>query len=451
MAQHGMNVCRLAFSHGSYEHHAQLITTIRKVAKETRQPLAIMQDLQGPRIRIGVISEDGIPIEKGEEVWVVNESYYRKNKKSSRKLIPTQYAELYKNLEPKDHILISDGLIDLEVVAIENGVIMAFVEKPGLIQTHKGINVPGISISGSVITPKDMRDLRFGIQHGVDFIALSFVKSAADVEDLRRLIAKQEKTKPSMVKTKIIAKIERADAVRHLDAIIDVADGIMVARGDLGIELPPSEVPILQKQIIAKCVIAAKPVIVATQMLESMMSNSRPTRAEVSDVANAVIDHTDAMMLSGETATGQYPVESVKMMTSVITRVERSKYDDLVYKEEPLRVLNFLLYSLVKQIHQHQIRDIVLMSVADLLPKLIASLRLEKRVFVMCKDEYLSRQLNLVWGIVSYWMASLYKEKILEELRKQALIKKGEKILFIDESKLETAQEHEIFEVITAH
>ncbi|MBI3626586.1 pyruvate kinase, partial [Candidatus Uhrbacteria bacterium] len=326
MIKAGMNAARLNFSHGTYPDHARLIKNIRAAARVCGTEVAILQDLQGPRIRIGNLPAEGVITEKGDKVALLTEKLYSaKHKVPGYATVPNQYPGLYKDVKSGDLILIEDGTIRLQVERSSDGVIRCVSLNGGTIKNHKGINVPGVTLRADVITEKDKSDLAFGIKHGVDFVAISFVKNAEDIFRLKKIIASQR----GLSHPQVIAKIERDEAVKNFDEILAATDGIMVARGDLGIELPAARVPLLQKEFIGKCLVASKPVIVATQMLVSMIHNPLPTRAEVSDVANAVIDHTDAVMLSGETATGSYPLEVVQTMSRIIEETENSRFDDL--------------------------------------------------------------------------------------------------------------------------
>jgi pyruvate kinase len=447
LAKAGMNVCRLAFSHGSYSEHAKIIQRLRKIEQELELPIGILQDLQGPRLRIGKLRDEGISVEKGEEVILLGEGLSFEGE-SAQKFIPLQFKKLYKYVERGQHILINDGLVDMTVEKIVEEKIFCAVKTGGEILTHKGINVPETQFPGPVLTPKDRKDLRFGLEHGIDFVALSFVRSADDIVALRRLLSRYEQRSMKEVCTKIIAKIERREAVENFDEILDVADGIMVARGDLGIELSPSEVPVFQKRAVASCVAAAKPVIVATQMLESMMEHLRPTRAEASDVANAVIDHTDAVMLSGETASGKCPVPAVEMMAKIIRRTERSKYDNMAFKKESLQTLNLLLYSLIQTLEDHKLHNILLIVDSDNLSRLISSLRLEKKIFVACRDFRLARKLTLLWGIQPI-VEKIKRNAILGELKQRKVLEENEKILVVDEGKMKNSEIEAVFAVLT--
>lgn len=311
LALAGMAVARLNFSHGTHDFHRQLITRIRKVSRKLNQPIAILQDLSGPKIRVGSIVGGAVRIETGATLTVVGHDVA-----GNAQLISASPANLIPDLKPGDLVFIDDGLIRLEVIESGHHEIRARVIKGGLLKEHKGINLPQATLSLPSLTKKDLVDLAFGLEHGVDWIALSFVRSADDVNQLKKEIGKRGYDTP------VIAKLEKPQAIKKLTEIVDAADAIMVARGDLGVEMPLDEVPIIQKTIITTANEMHKPVITATQMLESMTQNLTPTRAEVSDVANAILDGTDCVMLSGETASGLYPVETVAQMSRIIHTTE---------------------------------------------------------------------------------------------------------------------------------
>ncbi len=311
MIKNGMDIARLNFSHGSYQNHAMLIKNIRAVAKQQHRKIPILQDLQGPKIRIAELRKP-LTAKKNQTVTIGKDFDLD--------------FDISSTVKKGERILIEDGLIELRVSKVVKDQITCKVITGGSIQSHKGVNLPDSKISFPVITEKDISDLQFGLKHGVNYVALSFVRDPKDITALKKLIKKYLPTRKKS--PLIVAKIERPEAVKNIKTIIKQADVIMVARGDLGVEMPDWDVPVIQKDIIALCRKAKKPVIVATQMLDSMIRNPRPTRAEVSDVANAVIDRADAVMLSGETATGKYPVEAVTEMRLIIEDTEASPYDD---------------------------------------------------------------------------------------------------------------------------
>ncbi len=309
----GMDCARLNFSHGDYDEYARVIALIRETADRLRRPVAIMQDLQGPRIRVGPIEGGAVELAAGEEVRL-----RAADGKGTSAVLTTNYRELPHDVERGDRILLDDGRLVLTVEDVEGGdVVRARVLEGGVLKEKKGLNLPGVAISVPPLTDKDRRDIRFGCEHGVDFVALSFVRRGQDIADLKEAIRACDADTP------VIAKLENLQSVENLDEILREAQGVMVARGDLGVELPPERVPILQKEIVRRANQAQRLVIVATQMLESMTTSLRPTRAEASDVANAIFDGADAVMLSAETATGEHPVEAVAMMERITVAAEQ--------------------------------------------------------------------------------------------------------------------------------
>ncbi len=310
----GMNVARLNFSHGSHEQHAETIVHLRKIAQELNRPLAILQDLSGPKVRLGNIADPkGVILKPGSKVTLT-----QRDVPGDENEINLPVPEIFEAVLPKTHLMLDDGLVELRVLSRTPDSLHCEVLVGGTLTSHKGVNVPGVSLPIASVTDKDLEDLRFGIAQKVDWVAASFVRSANDVAVLRGVCD------AARAKIPIIAKIEKHEAVRNIDEIMAVVDGIMVARGDLGVEVPIDEVPIIQKNLISKANQAGKPVITATQMLDSMIRNPRPTRAEVTDVANAIFDGTDAVMLSGETAVGAYPYDAVRMMDKIAVHTENS-------------------------------------------------------------------------------------------------------------------------------
>jgi pyruvate kinase len=307
----GTDVFRLNFSHGEQSQKRELIQRIRKVSAKMKKAVAILGDLQGPKIRVGLLEGGSLQLVAGQVVIISPSA-----KPGRADWIPTTYRNLPQDVQPADQILLDDGLMELKVLEVVADEVRCEVVIGGLLKNNKGINLPGVAVSAPALTEKDNDDLNFCIREEVDYLALSFVRSAADVADLKRRLFVESS------QIRVIAKIEKPEAVEHFDAILAESDGIMVARGDLGVEIPPEKVPLIQKRIIRACNAAGKPVITATQMLESMISNPRPTRAETSDVANAILDGTDAIMLSAETAAGDYPIEAVRLMVRVAADIE---------------------------------------------------------------------------------------------------------------------------------
>lgn len=433
MMSAGMNVARLNFSHGDYPDHANLIKTIRSTAKAQKKHIALLQDLQGPRIRTGEVPKEGIELSKGDTVVLLSQKEYAEFDHDVVIPVPIQFPKLSKFVKKNGMVTIQDGIIELKVTHVDEGLITCRVVQGGTVFTHKGLNAPGAEIDIPVITKKDKEDLKFGIEQGVDYVALSFVKDEKNIAQLRRLLPKNSGIK-------IIAKIERAEAVENFDRILDAVDGIMVARGDLGVELGPSEVPLLQKEMILQCIQAAKPVIVATQMLESMTGSPRPTRAEASDVANAIIDHTDAIMLSAESATGKYPVKAVRTMTQIARKVEHSPFDDLPRKVLPQRLENHraaVAHASVKLAESMDAKAIVLWTDTGETATLLAQLRPQHAKIVVCtNDEQVLRQSALIWGVRSILMKkpkakSGFIRSLRAQLVKQKIVKKGDQIVII--------------------
>lgn len=307
----GADVFRLNFSHGDQENKSLLIRRIRDLSRRRRQAVAILGDLQGPKIRTGLMKDGALSLNAGQEVVITTREVLGEGQ-----TIPTTYRELPEDVEAGDCILLDDGLLELEVLNVAGTEVTCRVKVGGVLKDRKGINLPGVKVSAPAMTEKDREDLLFCIREGVDYLALSFVRRADDVLELKNQLLREK------ADIHIIAKIEKPEAVADFDAILQVSDGIMVARGDLGVEMSPEKVPLIQKRIIRLCNAAGKPVITATQMLESMIEHPRPTRAETSDVANAILDGTDAVMLSAETASGNYPVEAVSLMVRVARDVE---------------------------------------------------------------------------------------------------------------------------------
>lgn len=319
----GMNVARLNFSHGSHEEHAARIENIREASRQTGKAVAILLDTKGPEIRTGSLEVDAVELIEGNRIVLTTEDVA-----GNAERVSITYQELPADVAAGDTILIDDGLIGLTVEEVRPTEIVCLIKNGGTLKSKKGVNVPGVSINLPGITEKDAQDIEFGIKQGVDFIAASFVRKAADILEIRQILEQHGAS------IDIIAKIENQEGVDNVDEILVVSDGIMVARGDLGVEIPAEEVPLVQKQLIKKCNELAKPVITATQMLDSMQRNPRPTRAEASDVANAIFDGTDAIMLSGETAAGKYPVESVETMDRIALRAEQElNYREILHKQ----------------------------------------------------------------------------------------------------------------------
>lgn len=323
----GMDIARLNFSHGTYEDHHEIITTLRAISEDTNRPITILQDLQGPKLRVGDLPGGEVKL-KADEIIILSsqpENARRESKYTGKEIIELDVPDLEKIVTPGNHIMMDDGVLEIEVIGTTENSVEAKIVLGGILKSHKGVNLPRANLNIPGFTEKDRADLEFGLNSGVDAVAISFVRNASDVETVRQVMRDILKLKDNRPPP-IIAKIELPEAVENLHEIIHSADGVMVARGDLGIEMPPQSVPNIQKQIIEEANRHAKVVITATQMLDSMINNPRPTRAEASDVANAIFDGSDAVMLSGETASGKYPVKAVQMMHAIVCEAE-THYD----------------------------------------------------------------------------------------------------------------------------
>ncbi len=435
MIKNGMRIARLNFSHGSYIWHRKAIKNIRELAKELNVNIGILGDLQGPRIRVQ-IAED-LKIERGEKILVVDGSQKKTFQRFDRPFFFLDYPHIIKNIRKDSEILIEDGLISLKVLENRKEYLVTKVINGGIIRNHKGVNIPGVDLNIDVITQKDKKDLDFILKEKLDFIALSFVSSSEDIQYLKQLIFKKTKKRENV--PWIIAKIERQQAITNLGEILDEADGVMVARGDLGIEMDENKLAVLQKRIIAESLKRAKPVIVATQMLDSMIRNPRPTRAEVSDVSNAVIDHTDAVMLSGESASGKYPVESVSTMQKIIYSTEKSIWDD--EKVKPLSIklqseYSVLARSAYELAESFSAKAIVVISLSGFTARLISHFRPQQKILVATNRRKTFHYFSLLWGVEAYLFKKKEKldlliDKTIKLALKEKLLKEGDKVVVL--------------------
>ena len=391
MIEAGLDVVRLNFSHGSYEDHAEAIRLVRSVSKSVGRPVAIIQDLQGPKIRVGVLPS--VLRRAGGD-----ESVLASGLKHNPDAIPTTYEDLARDVSAGDRLLLDDGKIELRVTLVSGTNVRATVVVGGDLSSNKGINLPGVQVSASTFTEKDREDLRFGIENEVDYVAMSFVRAAADIGLVKREARNWGAEIP------VIAKLERSEAVDALDEILEVADGVMVARGDLGVEMAPEQVPVLQKRIIASANEAGVFVITATQMLESMTENPRPTRAEASDVANAIYDGTDAVMLSGETAVGHFPVETVQMMARIISEAEAGVRVLDSHERRSGGTGTFpdaIGHAATMAAEDVGARAIVAFTQSGSTARLISKRRPFTPIVAFTPDARISRQLSLCWGTES--------------------------------------------------
>ncbi len=434
MMEVGMNVCRLNFSHSEHEWHAECVAHIREASQRTGKTVAILADLQGPRIRTFVKEE--LVLDISSEVLLVEKDAVREEEMLC---IGVDQPHILDQLHEQQNILIEDGKIILQSIERQERGWLCRVLTGGVVKNHKGMNFPGAQLALPVLTPKDERDVRFSLQHNVDYIALSFVGRGSDLLALKKLMKEIDPSREAY--PMIIPKIERQDAIENLDEIIREADAVMVARGDLGIEVEQSRVTLLQKEIIAKCLFQVKPVIVATQMLESMMENPRPTRAEISDVSNAVIDHTDATMLSGETAGGKYPVETIRVMADIIKNTEESPYDD-VYETLEMRVKSnyaHMVRGVYEFARSNNVRAILATSTTGYTAKLLSHFRPEASLYIATENDMTHRQLSLVWGIRAFLFPEEKNEEHLVELltrtlKEKEIIQSGDEIVTVSDT-----------------
>lgn len=410
----GMNVGRINFSHGNYQDQEERINTFKKVREELDLPIPLLLDTKGPEIRIGKFENNGIVLENGATFTLLNE-----DKLGNEKEVSVSYKELYHDVTVGSTILVNDGTIELKVKEIKDKDVICTVIHGGKLTNTKSINIPNLVLNLPSITAKDEEDIKYGIKVGFDYIAASFVRKPADVLAIREVLKKNNGEH-----IKIISKIENREGINNFDAILEVSDGIMVARGDLGVEIPMEEVPILQKQFIKKTYKAGKPVITATQMLESMCDNPRPTRAEVSDVANAVFDGSSAIMLSGETAMGHFPVECVKTMDTIAEKVESTikywkRFRNRVYEEPSTNYEFHINHSICASAMNVNAKLILAYTECGDTPRLISSFGPQCPVYAVTKSQTTYRQLGLSWNIHPILVKN--KEENIEKILEQAM------------------------------
>jgi len=386
----GMNVARLNFSHGTHEEHGMRMSILKEEAANVGKHLGILLDTKGPEIRTGMVPQLGIKLTNDAEFILDT-----KSAQGSLERVGITYKELWLDVVPGTHILIDDGQLDLEVVSVQQEEIKTRVRNGGILKSQKGVNVPGISIKLPGVTEKDIEDIRFGITRGIDFIAASFTRKASDILAVRQIAEEMGAT------VQIIAKIESQEGIENLDSILEVVDGLMVARGDLGVEVPVEEVPVYQKEMIRKCNLLGKPVIVATQMLDSMIRQPRPTRAEASDVANAILDGADAIMLSGETAAGQFPVEAVRMMDKIAKRTETTLLETKTTRHPHLNVAESISYASYSIAGDLNATAILTPTQSGLTARMISKYRPKALVVATTPFPEVARKLTLQWGVES--------------------------------------------------
>lgn len=384
----GMNVARLNFSHGTHADHGLRITLLREEALKAGKYLAILLDTKGPEIRTAMVPENGVALANGAVFSLDTDLTL-----GSADRVGITYKDLWRDVSPGTHILIDDGQIDLEVTSVRQEAIETIVRNGGLLKSQKGVNVPGVSIQLPGLSEKDAEDIRFGISRGIDYIAASFTRKASDILEVRRIVEEMGAS------VEIIAKIESKEGIDNLDSILEVADGVMVARGDLGVEVPVEEVPVYQKEMIRKCNLLGKPVIVATQMLDSMIRQPRPTRAEASDIANAIVDGADAIMLSGETAAGMFPVEAVSVMDRIAGHTEETLLETKKTPHPYLNVAESISYASCKIAEDLNASAILTPTQSGLTARMISKYRPKSLIVAATPYPEVARKLALVWGI----------------------------------------------------
>ena len=421
----GMNVARLNFSHGSHEEHARSIQTLRQIASEVGKTICILQDLQGPKIRTGRLKgHQPVKLKAGEPVTITT-----RDVEGTAELLSTTFGGLPQEVGPGSRILLSDGRIELEVRGVHSQEIECVIVTGGTLAEHQGINLPGAALSIPALTDKDRKDLEFGVKHGVDLVALSFVRSAADVRTARGLIAARNSDIP------VFAKLEKPQALDQLEAILEAADGVMVARGDLGVEMPPEKVPVIQKHVIQRAAEWRKPVIIATQMLESMIENPRPTRAEASDVANAIFDGTDAVMLSGETASGKHPLEAVCMMAKIVVEAENNIADFTQPRrrrdKRALTISETICESIAHSADDLDMAAIAVFTETGNTARMLSKYRPKSQIYAFSHVPAVCNRMNLLWGVYPIRRdQALHSEEMLataeQELLRTGRIRPGQ-------------------------
>ena len=430
LVENGMDIARFNFSHGDHEEQKARFDLLKSVRDEMKKPIAILLDTKGPEIRTGLLENGGkVVLKEGEEFILTS-----KEIKGNEKMVYQTYSQLAKDVKPGNTILIDDGLIGLEVKEIRGGDIVCTVRNGGELGQRKGINVPNVRVNLPGITKKDRDDIIFGIEQGIDFIAASFVRDAEAVKEIRAILKEH-----NAEHIEIISKIENSEGIENLDKIIQASDGIMVARGDMGVEIPAYEVPHVQKMIVEKCNQKYKPVIIATQMLDSMIRNPRPTRAEVTDVANAIREGTDAIMLSGETAMGKYPVEALKMMVKIAESTEQYMDYDVLPEYRSLRgdanVSNAVGVAAVRTATNVQAACIVTPTVSGQTARLMSNFRPAVPIYAVTPNEWAQRKMQLYWGVTPL---KGYEEDTTEHIishamyvvKREGYVKEGDMVVF---------------------
>jgi len=415
----GMDIARLNFSHGTHEDHARNIHRLRRAAVREGRTVCILQDLQGPKIRTGKLeNHEPVLLKSGSTVTITPQDI-----PGDATRISTTFPSLARELAPGARILLSDGLIELQVLGTRGKDVLCEVLNGGLLGEHKGINLPGVALSIPALTEKDRKDLEFGLEHGVDAVALSFVRSAADVTAVKQIVAARGSDVP------VIAKLEKPQAIDHLEEILEAADGVMVARGDLGVEMAPEKVPVIQKHVIRRAAAWRRPVITATQMLESMIENPRPTRAETSDVANAIFDGTDAVMLSAETASGQYPRESVSIMARIVVEAECNMGDFVQFRRRRehhgLSVAETICESIAHSAEDLPMGAIAIFTETGNTARMISKYRPKAPIYAFTHLAPVVQRMNLYWGVHPVRCPQARSAEQMVTMAEQDLVKRG--------------------------
>jgi pyruvate kinase len=422
----GMNVARLNFSHGTHEDHARMIERVRRAVELEGRTICLLQDLQGPKMRTGKLRDrTPVALKAGDHLTLTGRDVL-----GTASVLSTTFP-IARDVKPGSRILLSDGLIELRVLSVDGEDVETEVINGGLIGEHKGINLPGTPVSLPSITEKDKADIAFGLKHDIDAIAMSFVRTADDVVETKRYIASLGGNLP------VIAKLEKPQAIDNLEAIFDVTDAVMIARGDLGVEVPPEQVPVIQKHVIRRAADWRKPVITATQMLESMIENPRPTRAEASDVANAIFDGTDAVMLSAETASGKYPIEAVKMMARIVVETEAHMDEVMPWRRRrerrQLSISETICESVAHAAEDLDMKAVAVFTQSGTTARLVSKYRPKCPVYAFAHEAHITNQLNLLWGVIPlhHDIAPTAEDMVRgaeEELIERKIVKNGDVI-----------------------
>jgi pyruvate kinase len=426
--QKGVNICRINCSHGSYDDHRAVIDSIREINDELNTHVGILVDLQGPKIRIHEVENNGIDLVSGETILISTEKVL-----GTKEKISINYQDLPRDVKPGEHILLDDGKLLLEVLATNGkNEVKCKVVHGGVLSSKKGVNLPNSALSLPSLTPKDLEDLEFALENNADWIGLSFVRNARDIIELKHHILQAQSS------ARVIAKIEKPEALSQIDDIIAECDALMVARGDLGVEIPLEQVPVIQKMLIKKCLLSAKPVIVATQMMESMITSISPTRAEVNDVANAVLDGADAVMLSGETSVGKFPGKVIEIMCQIVSEMEKQEQiynkEELPLKNQARFISDSICFNACRLSQRVEAKAIITMTFSGYTAYKVSSQRPKSQILVFTSNKKIMTQLNLVWGVKCYYYDRTVSTDhtiadILYLLKKEGRVKTGDYVI----------------------